>query len=246
MNDNNRYPNLTALCRRFSGKNLDERIDVIRFGTDPNHENPDDGLRRYSTAYAWEQYKRGNITREQAVKRAIARITRQAEKDLAIGLDTLNRVSNAPDMDSANINVEWKRNPYYGDNPHAAILFYSKRGFIQETTGTCSGCGYDKFSTAICNALNHSDSALKALYDAAERALAMDPHCADSKTACTGIRWADAIAYGAGYTVLPHFEGGCGMSSTENVLNKCGYVLRHTSSGKHFNALHIERKEDRE
>ena len=245
MNESNRYPNLTALCRRISRINLDERIGVIRFGTDPNHDDPDDGLRRYATAFTWEQYERGYMPRTQAVKRTIDRVTRQAEKDLAKDLDKLNRVSNAPDMDSANVVVEWTRNSHYSDNPQAAIQFYNERGFIQETTGTCSGCGYDKFSTAICNALNLSDSALKALYDAAEKALAIDPHCADSKSACTGIYWTDAIAYGAGYTVLPYFEGGCGISSTENVLNKCNYALRRTANGKHFDALRIERKEDR-
>lgn len=42
--------------------------------------DPDRGLREYSTATRWEQYKNGRITREKAVEFATARAFREIDK----------------------------------------------------------------------------------------------------------------------------------------------------------------------
>ena len=57
------------------------------------------------------------------------------------------------------------------------------------------------------------------LYQAKEKALADGKP--DNNRAC--------IAYGAGYGVLPYFEGGVGMSSFEAVFNACGLKLKDFS-----------------
>lgn len=209
-----------------------------------HHEQNDDGLRRYSTAKRWEQYKAGTITREKAVELATIRSNREREKDLCKELDNFWRVAAAPDLISVTISVSWARNRTWGYNPTAEIIVYSADGWAQYK-GTASGCGYDKLTAAIGSALNQSDSVKKMLYATKENGLKYPP----TQGRYVGGGLFDAptsnhslIHYGAGYGALPYFEGGVGMSSFYGVFEACGFVCAAQHETKLTNFYIFERK----
>ena len=98
---------------------------------------------------------------------------------------------------------------------------YSNTG---NSAGYASGCGYDKESSAVAEALNKNNSFLKVLYTLKENAL--EAGASDhSKTACTGVDNRNIIGYGSGYSVLPYFEGGVGVNCYWDILKKAGFEI---------------------
>ena len=178
---------------------------------------PDRGLKEYSTETRWKQYKAGVITREKAVEFACKRFEKALEKDTAKKLEKLDRVAAATDLGYIDITVEWVRSYTWGNNPHAVVK--TNNGTFE---GRASGCGYDKESAAIANAFNQSDSILKELYTLKEKALSAGVKD-ESKTACTGRNNTPVCGYGAGYCAIPAFEGGVGSSCFWEILKKCGF-----------------------
>lgn len=196
---------------------------------------PDRGLRQYSTARRWEQYKAGEITREKAVELATKRTFKAVEKDTAAKLARLDRVAAAPDLSFISISVDWVRSRTWGYNPHAEAR--TNTGVF---TGTASGCGYDKESAAIADALNQCDSVLKALYTLKEEGLRAG--LSDkSKTAACGRSNGDICGYGAGYGAIPYFEGGVGASCFWSILKKCGFSTS-CHHGKHSDFYSVSKE----
>lgn len=194
---------------------------------------PDRGLREYSTALRWEQYKVGEISREKAVELATRRALKAVEKDTAAKLARLDRVAAAPDLSFISISVDWVRSRTWGNNPHAEAR--TNTGVF---TGTASGCGYDKESAAIADALNQCDSVLKALYTLKEEGLRAG--LSDkSKTAACGRSNGNICGYGAGYGAIPYFEGGVGASCFWSILKKCGFSTS-CHHGRHSDFYSVE------
>ena len=96
------------------------------------------------------------------------------------------------------LSTEWTKNRTWGANPHTELW-----AFGEYTTGAASGCGYDKLSTAIAQALNKNKYVMSLLYKAKNKL--------------------QKLPYGSGYGVLPYFEGGVGYSSIRNVLQAIGF-----------------------
>lgn len=200
-----------------------------------HHGDPDRGLQEYSTATRWEQYKNGRITREKAVELATARAFREIDKKTAAQLAQLDRVATAPALSYLSISVGWVRSRTWGYNPHAEAM--TNAGTF---TGTASGCGYDKESAAIAEALNQCDSVLQLLYTYKENALAAG-ESDESKTASCGHSNGSIIGYGAGYGAIPYFEGGVGSSCFWSILKKCGFtVTEHHSTHSDFYTIEKE------
>ena len=200
-----------------------------------HHGDLDRGLKQYSTARRWEQYKAGEITREKAVELATKRALKEIEKDTAAKLARLDRVAAAPDLTFISISVDWVRSRTWGYNPHAEA-----RTNAGTFSGTASGCGYDKESTAIAEALNQCDSVLKVLYTLKENGLRAG--LSDkSKTAVCGRSNGDICGYGAGYGAIPYFEGGVGSSCFWSILKKCGFSTS-CHHGKHSDFYSVEKE----
>lgn len=201
---------------------------------DEHKTQNDAGLEKYSTSSNWNRYKAGKLTRKEAVQRAAARAEKQLAKEYGKRVEKLHRVAEAPDLVRVDIRVNWVRSRTWGYNPHCEVVIETEKGYTAYT-GTASGCGYDKRTAAIGGALNQSDSALKMLYTTKERSKGR-----------IGVEWDDGnqkyIAYGAGYGVLPYFEGGVGMSSFESVFNACGFVLAHMDHNNVYDHYIFERK----
>lgn len=179
----------------------------------------DEGLRRYSTETRWGQYVNGTITREKAVEYAEKREEKKLTKKLNEKLEKLEKVSNAPDLEIASVYVDFIKSATWGYNPKVETYADSKL-----TRGSASGCGYDKESAAVAESFNKNYSFLKILYNLKEEAL-QKGMSAESKTSCTGVDNRHIVGYGAGYSVLPSFEGGVGVDCFWKILEKAGYKI---------------------
>lgn len=197
----------------------------------------DRGLKEYSTSRRWEQYKDGEISREKAVELATKRSDKAIKKDTAAKLARLDRVAAAPDLTFLSISVEWVRNSYWGNNPHAEAR--TNTGVYD---GKASGCGYDKESAAIAEALNQCDSVLKALYTLKENGLRAGLSDRDSG-ACCGRSNGSICGYGAGYGAIPYFEGGVGVSCFWSIFKKCGFSIS-CHHGRHSDFYSVEPKKE--
>ena len=196
----------------------------------------DNGLKQNSTAKRWEQYTNGKITRAKAVELATKRAYKTIDKRTTEKLAKLERVSNAPSLDHVSIIVEWKRSATWGGNPTASVYTGNEMAM-----GHASGCGYDKESAAIAQALNQCDSILKALYSFKEKRMreGQNDH---SNTTCTGHDNRYIIGYGAGQDTMPYFEGGVGASCFWSIFERMGYTCQGDHSGKHSTYYHIDKK----
>lgn len=229
---------IAAQVEQDAEKRKEETAEIIANGylktwSEEHHQQNDNGLKRHSTETRWNQYTSGKITRAEAVELATKRAYKQIDKDTAEKLAKLERVANAPDLDYISICVEWKRSSTWGMNPTA----YARTN-TESTSGHASGCGYDKESAAIAQALNQCDSVLKALYTYKENRMkeGQNDH---SGTACTGHDNRHIIGYGAGYSTIPYFEGGVGASCFWNIFKKMGFETHGDHSGKHSDYYHI-------
>jgi phenylpyruvate tautomerase PptA (4-oxalocrotonate tautomerase family) len=198
-------------------------------------ESSDEGLKEYSTAARWNQYQAHTITREQAVALAQARASKKQYKRTQTKVKELETIATGADTQSIDVIVVYVRSKTWGWNPHATVLVYTNKG-IEEYHGTASGCGYDKPSAAIAEALNKSPSARLLLClkkDAAMRASNVDT--TDNEK---------YIAYGAGYGEIPCFAGGVGITALKRLLEACGLVLDTETGTGSVDYYHFTKKED--
>lgn len=209
-----------------------------------NQQRSDKGIMENSTPRRWEQYQAGEITRKKAVEYATARKNKEHDKDLAEKLEALEQAAAAPDLLDVSISVEWKRNRTWGYNPTATVTIHAGNRW-EQYTGTASGCGYDKRTAAIGSALNQSASIKKMLYTVKENGLKNPPETGRFN----GVGFEDPttnnslIHYGAGYGVLPYFEGGVGMNSFRGIFEKCGYPCQHSNETRTTDYFFFAKKE---
>ena len=189
--------------------------------TEMHRNDPERGLKQYLTAAKWANYQAGKIDRKKAVELATARAWKEIDKQERNQLEKLKNAENAPDLKYIDISVYWTKSRTWGAIPHAEIR--TNNGIYR---GTASGCGYDKESAAIAEALNQSPEIMKLLYKVKEK------HPAKAHR--------ELFGYGSGYGILPYFEGGVGYSCFETIFKNCGCICSRVGSGKMFDAYHIE------
>lgn len=180
------------------------------------------------TALRFEQLKDNKITLKQVKKIALKKLEKTTTDKINKEIRHFEEIASARDLDDANISVSWTRSSIWGMNPHAEMY-----GAGQHTSGSASGCGYDKLSAATAQALNDHKPALKALYKAEEKRLKI------KKTDRPSRR--DYIGYGSGYGVKPYYEGGVGESSHIAIFKNLGYTGAKWYSYKSSDLIIIEK-----
>lgn len=181
-------------------------------------------------------YYWGKLTERQKAKDHAERIEilikktiKEYDKRRATAESAIIAAENAPDLLGVNISVEWKRNSTWGANPTATADIHTTAGWERTESKSISGCGYDKGSTAVAEALNKSASIKKMLYTAWEKALTDNP----------GANMRDVLGYGSGYDCKPYFEGGVGVSCYSRIFAACGFNWSYTASGKMFDCYGV-------
>lgn len=155
----------------------------------------------------------GKITGAQFKVRAIKRVERIANRDFKKDLEKITAVETAGTPDTIEIAIEWKKNRWYGYNPHASIV--TPGGTYRARV---SGCGYNKESAVVGQVLNLYPGALAIIYDTMEKALAQDNTLFDQKV----------FGYGAaaeGYPLPGYQETGVGLNSLKTLFDLCGYDM---------------------
>ena len=147
----------------------------------------------------------------------IKRFARENEKKRLEKLEKIALIEQYNAPKNANISIEWKKSKMWGYNPTAEI-----RANMRVTTGTASGCGYDKESAAIASAMNSNPEIMRILYEHAEG----------------GETFPYSVNMFAG---VPYFDGGCGVSCFQNVFEACGYKWRCVGSGRLYNCYTLEK-----
>lgn len=216
----NEFTSLVAEVKEYGERRTAETAFYIENGyfqtwAAEHHTDPDRGLKAHSTDTRWEQYQTGTISREKAVELATKRAKKYIDKTTAAKLEQLDRVANAPDLTSVSICVDWVRSRTWGYYPRVEII--TNTGTY---TGEASGCGYDKESAAIADALNKCDSMLKVLYQLKENGLRAGK-TRENKTATCGRSKGDICGYGA----PPYFNGRVVASFFGYILKNCGYKI---------------------
>lgn len=161
------------------------------------------------TAAQLRKYNAGEMTKKEIKEKLKNKIIKEYDNRLKKDIAKIERIKQADEKtQNINISINWTKSATWGHNPHATIT--TNAG--QLTEGRASGCGYDKESAAIAEALNKNDDILKLLYVAKNK-----------KMTLKNTNNHDILGYGAGYGVLPYFEGGVGASSLMNIFKKLGY-----------------------
>lgn len=153
-------------------------------------------------------------------QKMLSRFNRGNEKARAEKLEKLARAEAVALPRSVSVSVEWHKSYMLGYNPAAQV-----RAWNTVTTGTASGCGYDKESAAIAGAMNSNPEIMRILYEHAEK----------------GLSFAYSVHTFAG---LPAFDGGCGVSCFRSVFDGCGYEWRDVAHGKSYDVYTLEPKQE--
>lgn len=188
--------------------------------------NPDRGIERYSTESKWKAYQAGTLSRKKAVEIACKRAARQIDKSAAVKLNAIAAAEKAVDLSFIAVSVEWNKSRMWGYNPAVEVITNTGR-----TTGSASGCGYDKESAAIADAFNKNPAIVKILFSLAENALQENSAAA----------WGKDIGYGSGYGSMPYFEGGVGSSCFWSILEKAGFHKTADNGGNRYHYYELNR-----
>ena len=130
--------------------------------------------------------------------------------------------------DTIKISVDWKKSVTWGMNPTAEIRLYLNNYDTRVETyakGTVSGCGYDKESASVANALNELLPMKKILMD----------NWVNGQQECLGYgisQWSQ--------NTMPLFDGGVGMDCFVDAINKIGYECTEMHS-KTFDGYEFRR-----
>jgi hypothetical protein len=212
------YDNYTAIKAQFKAQNRKELREMIA------------DIRGHWEAYKNSWRYREMLTQRQKAKPEteqrkilIEKITKEKDKNLLDFFQQCDTIAKAEAPKYIRISVDWVNSSVWGKNPHAEI--WTEDGYF---TGRASGCGYDKLSTAVAEALNKSNSILKLLYNKYEQALRKDKKA----NKC------EVLGYGSGYS-KPYFDGGVGYSSFQNIFNNLGATVNTWQSGRSYDCMEI-------
>ena len=152
-------------------------------------------------------------------KHVIKLFRKQADKEKETTRQEIIAIEQAPDFSGDFIiTVEWTKSRMWGNNPRAS----TNTGFEGSSNG---GCGYDKSSTATAQALNSNKSILKLMYAKKNKNLNKSNH--------------ELLGYGSGYSLLPLFEGGVGISSHIRILEGVGLSMKTIADTKSVDVYSI-------
>lgn len=179
---------------------------------------PLDFIRKWCTELRYEQFINRDITREKAFQFAEKRMERKVFKELVREENRLKSIKNTRLPNKIACRVDYHKNPAV---IVAAVYVDDNRPLF----GRVRGYGYAAETVAIADCLNRSNAALAILVHAKENAI--QTGLTDlSVTSSTGRSNEKCVGYGAGYGVVPSFEGGTGRGALVELFTKNGYDVR--------------------
>ena len=190
--------------------------------------------------------EKGHVVLQEDVDRARKYLEKSLPKEIGMWTRRLEDADKAGKLVEINIRVEWTRSRMYGYNPHAfAYLRYEDEEYGTMTAmgeARASGCGYDKRSAAVCEAL----SFCRRENDGGRASL--DRFVIEHGENLWNV-------YAVDRTPIPHFSfAGKGMGTFTRLFKKIGsrfdpdsavkdYLIDYTETEKGTDVYHIIRKD---
>lgn len=218
--------NLAKAVVKENEKNNSYKTDLIDNLVDSNISTLDWRLKELLTV--GQKKKQYSLNELKEVLKI--RLKKENEKRNENSLQKL-QFNELPQINELTITVEWKKSKIWGMNP-TAESYVNGIGFV--SSGSISGCGYDKQSTAVANVLNQVPQFMQLMYSFKD------------KSKNVNLKNHEVFGYGSGYGVLPSFEGGVGVSCYDRIFNKIGYKFETLSSGKTFDVYKITKISSKE
>jgi len=176
---------------------------------------------QFSTDYTYNKYKAGEITHEEAYKKAYDKMVKTMYKERNKKLEKLTKIEQAEDIKQIRISVEWKKSATWVSNPHVELSAFSSNS-CYTAKATASGCGYDKESQAIAEALNSIYGVRKLLIEKLDYINEKKPY---------GINQ---------YGIIPSFSGGVGTDCFTSFFKNIGWKVTEMH-GKTYDSYVIEK-----
>ena|SRR3990167_2430509 len=175
--------------------------------------------------------------KKNAAEHFIKFLTTRNLKSLNEDLALIQSVKAAPDFGgNFVIIIEWKDSRIWRSNPRA----YTNYGFKGDSVG---GWGYDKRSTATAQALNSHLPILKLLFEKKNKEIInfkaknSEGDKLDKKNGYNRL----VLGYGSGYGLLPHFEGGVGVSCYVSILKNLGLDMQTITNTSNIDVYLIKK-----
>lgn len=143
------------------------------------------------------------------------RFDKLEQKKLEKEIQILNNIFSAGEITEIKLNVEWKNNRTWGANPTGTVQIFGDNLYEYHSSGSISGFGYDKGSTAFADCINQSLAFRKLLMTNSEKISGLYGH------------------YRGG------LSGGVGVSCYYNIFEALGYKMTNVGSGKMFDSYYI-------
>lgn len=180
-------------------------------------------IKRFSTDYTYNKYRAGEMSQEEAYKKAYNRMLKSVYKARDKKLEHLGEIENSQDIEQIKISVEWKNSRTWGMNPHVTLSAYSCNN-CYTAKAKASGCGYDKESQAIADALNEIYGIKKLLIEKLNYINEKKPY---------GINQ---------YNIIPAFSGGVGTNCFTSFFRDIGWTVTEMH-GKAYDSYVITKEE---
>lgn len=228
-----RFSNLRNAVVKENETKRTEWLDAVNGSGIVNNMSYVDILTRWATQRMCKAFYANKAGEKELKKSAVIQINRQYDKMTKKSIEKIAIAENAGSLHSIHIGVDWHNSRTWGMNPCALVKVYTESEASRQCegvyTGSASGCGYDKLSTAIADALNRSPSVMRVIYAVA--------NSLDGKEK----EYRGKIGYGSGYAILPYFEGGVGVSCYRSIFEKIGYIWRDIANGKTYDVFTVEK-----
>jgi hypothetical protein len=160
-----------------------------------------------------------NETQEEKIEYLLKRVEVRYKKRLEEALAKIENVFSQDDIENIDFSVEWKKNSTWGSNPTASATIKTTSGYHRLSSSSISGCGYDKESTAIAQALNSCPAFIKMLFK-------LQDH--DMKGLYGFRQFHDSY--------MPSLSGGVGTSCYYSIFEALGFKMEKVASGKSFDS----------
>ena len=168
-----------------------------------------------------KQLPKGKKVKSFSLEDLKAYLLKRVDKNRIKAIDAINKeydsIENAPDFESLDISIEWKKSSIWGMNPHAELTVYSKNGYARYKA-TASGCGYCKLSAVMADVFNQSLSLRKLILNNDNN---------------------DTLVYGLRDTYFS--SGGVGVSTLQNAFDCLDLNLKQTATGKTFDVFAVNK-----
>ena len=164
--------------------------------------------------YITTSNKKKNLSLVELKEVILSRFDKLAKKRLDKEINELNEIFNSGTIDEISVSIEWKASRTWGANPTATVKIFGSE-FQYIVSGSVSGCGYDKESTAFADAINQSKAFRKILFENSEKIAGKYGH-SNGK-----------------------FNGGVGTSCYYSIFEALGYKMSKVGSGKWFDVYNI-------